>query len=147
MYTSKYPEACAYQQHDSGLHEFTVLNASRQAVDVFIDGMDAIFAHTPHSATILVLIDVSQSKMPPITYAFQRGQGLFARHKIHAPLRSVYLHKPNVVIAIIQSYLALLRSGERRERRFMQDTQRDEAIAWLLSDVGAYAVEVEEAEA
>jgi hypothetical protein len=122
---------CQHTYLENGVHEFVLKEASRAAVDEFLDLLDAVFRVTLPEETIPYLMDFRESGIPPLGYTTSRTKA-FLKQYPHGPRgRSAYLHGPGSVDSTVRSLVNLVNPG--MSERFAAD-QRDEAVNWLLDN-------------
>lgn len=120
---------CLYRKLDNGIHEFIMAEASRPAVDEFIDALDEMAQSLLPGKTAPILIDSSVG-IQPLRYIFARTLTLLRGHSTPVETaRMAMVLRPNVLINTIQ---VMMRIFPFINLRFFQPDEREQAIAWLL---------------
>lgn len=121
--------------HQNSIHEFTILQPSRTAVDelyqVFIDYMEN---ENPPDA-FLLLIDARNGIVPPLRHLFTVTQEFAMRYASVPPGHTAVVYNPNMIVSLLENFLNTL-SGfvtGYNTLKFFNENQYDEAVAWLLS--------------
>lgn len=125
-------KACDYEQLENGIHYFRFNKASKEALDQQVQILEAQLASTPTIATVRVLLDFRPAGFPPITYAFQKVTAMNRRIPQRPPQRLAFLHHPNVLTQVVQSFIRLERMKD--PARFFPAEMYDAAVGWLIQD-------------
>ena len=125
-------KACDYERLENGIHYFRFNKASKEALDQQVEKLGEILASTSTSATVRVLLDFRPAGFPPITYAFQKVRAMNMSIPQRPPQRLAFLHHPNVLTQVVQSFIQLQRMKD--PIHFFPAEQYDAAIGWLLDD-------------
>lgn len=123
-------QTITYHTLPSGIREMIFHESSRRAVDESIAYMhDYVATHSSHIMN-LVLCDVRESGMLPMSYSTVQFQQ-FARQfpEYVANSKTAYLVAPTFFQKIIIRLINVL--GMHHDHAFFTD--RDKAVAWLLS--------------
>lgn len=128
-------------EHDNGIHEIIFLDASRHAVDEYMNTLEELV--TPivenNSVTKLFFIaNLTQSHdLPSFSYITRQGRKLLHEHlsdrdKFH--LRGAFLakHDEVLVLSLAESFIKLMPVD--MIMKVFEEESRDEAINWLLAD-------------
>lgn len=125
-------ERVRYVLHDNGIHEFVFFEASRKALDEWGAYLRPLFEQTPPHETLAMLIDITQSGMQPMRYAFQQAKTL-QEEIINMPeTRYAFLADQTVMTSLINTFYNLLRL--KGAIQYFTPDQRATAIRWLLQE-------------
>lgn len=125
---------CEYTRLENGVHQFIFYESSKEAIDDFFRDLEHILVETPHTETARYLIDITQGNREiSLTTLVQRFRRL-ETHIPHRPRgRSAILHKPGLVLSVIDSFIRAL-APSRDMTRFFPVERRADALAWLLAE-------------
>jgi hypothetical protein len=130
------PSALCVHQHylNNDVHKLVLQEDTTEAVDAAIAHMEAILDSHDVSETLLLLIDVRESGVPPLQYFFRSVRKLYSARDQLPPIRAAYLYQDNVLLVLIQAFFDALRLtlGMTASRRFLQNATEFEAVEWLL---------------
>jgi hypothetical protein len=125
-------ELCSYVYRNNGIHEFVLADASKAAVDQWLEQLNALYVHASLDEIMLVLADVRRSRMQSMVFAFRRIEKWLAEHPQRPATHYAFLSHPDVVRAIKATFMTLVRSsGESDMARFFSIDRREQAVAWL----------------
>lgn len=125
---------CEYIHLENGVHQFVFYESSKQAIDDFFRDLEHILVSTPHTETARYLIDITQgSREISLTTLVQRFRRLETHFPHRARGRSAILHKPGLMLSVIDSFIRTL-APSRDMTRFFPVERRDDALAWLLAE-------------
>jgi len=125
-------KACDYERLENGIHYFRFNKASKEALDQHFEKMAALLASTPTTETLRAMFDFRPAGFPPITYAFQQLRAMNMRIPRQPRQRLAFLHHPNVLTQVVQSFIHLQRMQD--PVHFFPAEQYDAAVGWLLED-------------
>ncbi len=126
------PNLCERIHHDNGIEEYIFHAATRAAVDAWIAQLEPQLRNVNPDVTQRQLID-TRVGIAPVSYTVSQVNNILQRNSNRNPVRLAILYDKTMLISVINSLLSGLRIGNFRFRNFT-GAQRDEAIAWLLSD-------------
>ena len=124
-------ERCSYVYRNNGIHEFILTDASKAAVDEWLEQWSTLLYNASPNETILVLADVRRSSMQSMTHAFRHIEKWLTEHPQSPTTRYAFLSHPEVVRAMKATFITLVRSGSSDMARFLSGERREQAIAWL----------------
>ncbi|MFZ4828807.1 MAG: hypothetical protein ACOYLB_15765 [Phototrophicaceae bacterium] len=117
--------------HDA-IHYFKFLSSRSTAVDEFLLlYQPTLLAHNPQRPFLLV-IDVTASGLPPITYVVPTVRKFYRQTPPPPILRSVFIFRDRMLVRIGEGAINLL--NVNATRRFIHESERDDAIRWLLDN-------------
>jgi hypothetical protein len=122
-----------YTLLDNGVHQIRFNEPTHRAVDMWFAKIEEIARATPNTTLVRYLVDQSVFTTLPASYSYQKGQEMMKRLKERPPTRVALLYPPGFLTSITATFIRLLRSRIDTVRMFPVQ-QREEAIAWVLSD-------------
>ncbi|NWG18012.1 MAG: hypothetical protein HXY41_15410 [Chloroflexi bacterium] len=123
-----------YNHLDTGIHEFVFFQPSKADIDQFFAILERILTETPHNSTLHYLVDVTHSDRGVSLVAMaQRFRRLEAQIPHRARGRTAVLHRTGALLNFVDDFIRAL-APQRDMTRFFTAAQRDEALAWLLSE-------------
>ncbi len=125
---------CSHTHLENGIHEFVLADTTFAAVEVWLKILNALYVHALSQDRILLLADVRRSSIQPLTYAFRRMQKWLVVHPKRPHTRCAFLTHEDIVYALKAYFAQLVHTGGTDVVRFFSAEQRDDAVAWLLSD-------------
>lgn len=132
------PSALCVHQHylNNDVHKLVLQQDTSEAVDAAIAHMDDILNSHDVNETLLLLIDVRESGVPPLQYFFRSVRKLYSSREQLPSIRAAYLYQDNVLLVLIQAFFDALRLtlGMNASRRFLQNATEFEAVEWLLQN-------------
>jgi hypothetical protein len=123
-----------YEQLENGVHYFRFTESSRRAIDQWIVKTEEITRDTPQDQIIHYFYDQVESGMQPASYAFRKSQAAMAPYPNRAKSRTVFLVNKGFFVALMETFINLMRSGDTDTVRFFDSEDREKAMEWLLSD-------------
>ena len=122
---------CAYTHLPNDIHELVLKEASRAAVDEFITHMHGVYrGKGPTDPTLCILIDGSQSGMPPIGYILPRTGEMLAQYTNRPKARTAFILDNSLLLSVIDMFIRLQQRADKV--RYFPSSQREAAVAWLL---------------
>ncbi|MBI1279082.1 MAG: hypothetical protein GC179_13220 [Anaerolineaceae bacterium] len=126
---------CDYTLTEQGIHQFIFREATKEAIDDFFHKLEAVFVATSGVDTNRYILDITQSGERNVSLVtnvqrFRRLETLFPNRPRG---RTAILHRPGLAYTLIDSFIRAL-APSRDITRFFPVDERDEAIAWLLSE-------------
>jgi hypothetical protein len=119
----------------NGIHEFTWISPSREAVDVWIEYCEGLYEITPTDST-LYYIHIAQSAMfPPFSYLMRKARELQQKFPEQPKTRSAVLFQSRFFGGMVNNVTRMLNKEGLDFTRFFGMDEREQAIEWLLSDV------------
>lgn len=124
--------------HDNGIQELIYHEATREAVDRYLEVFEQIINETVQSGVIgRVLVNFVTPVLPPVAYVTKQGRRLVTAHfadrdkiRIRSAILAPASAKP--IISLMQTFLSML-PMEVTIANFVPE-QRIDAENWLLSD-------------
>jgi hypothetical protein len=130
---TKTEQLCEYEVMPSGINHIRLLKNSRAGADTFFEVLaKPLVGKTPNDSLVRYLIELPNG-MANFQYSMNKAQVFDRQYKNRPPTRTAYLLNDQFQAMLIDSLLRLLRLGRDRNR-FFSNKQRDEAMAWLMSD-------------
>lgn len=118
----------------NGIHEFTWTSASREAVDVWMDYNAALYETLQTTETVRNLHTIQSVNFPPISYVVRKARHLQTLFPEQPNTRSAILFQSRFFGGMINTLSSMLNRKGKDLTRFFSMDERDEAVAWLLSD-------------
>jgi len=112
------------------IHQITFTKSSREAVDDWVEVMQAIYTDIAPEERLKFLFDMTDSGTMPLVYAVNEGKRFVSGLTFHPESRVAMLHSSDSLRAFSNVVLKALRMGHLRTRFFDVD-DREGAIAWL----------------
>lgn len=126
---------CISHLHDNGIYEFTLLKNTPEAFHDLLNLISRADAATSPTGVLRYIVDVSSSGIPPLNAAFQASQKWLLMHPDHARARTVFLAKSDLKRELAVSFVRVLTHSARRwQWQFMDASDYDRAITWLLAN-------------
>jgi hypothetical protein len=122
-----------YTLLDNGVHQIRFNEPTHRAIDMWFAKIEEIARTTPTTTLVRYLVDQSVFSTLPTSYSYQKGQEMMKRMKERPPTRVALLYPPGFMTNITATFIRLLRSRIDTVRMFPVH-ERDEAVAWVLSD-------------
>ena len=119
---------------DEGIHEFTWISPSREAVDVWMEYCDGLYGISSTDSTIYYLHIVQTANFPPLSYVVRKARELQQRYPEQPKTRSAILFQSRFFGGMINTLTKMLNQEGLDVTRFFGMDERDKAIEWLLSD-------------
>ncbi len=126
------PNLCERIHHDNGIDEYVIHAATRAAVDAWIALLEPQLHKLTPGEMYRQLFD-TRVGIAPVSYTVSQISGMMQRDSNRNPVRTALIYDKTLLIGVINSLVSGLRISNFRIRYFT-GVQRDEAIAWLLSD-------------
>jgi hypothetical protein len=120
---------CQFNVTSDGIHEITVLNASRKTIDVLFDYLLEVYEQAKPDETIRLLIDNPTGAELPVGYLAAKSRDLTATPRPYT--RTAILTRSGTMINIILSLMAAMRFAQADTQAFKPEA-REDAITWLL---------------
>jgi len=124
---------CIYHLLDGDIHQFTLQESTRDAVDGFISVMQSLSLELPADDTMLILFDVRASGVPPLRYfsakVLNMMKTLQQANQVH-PARTAILYRDQAMLSLLRTGMDLmsLTNWSNFMRAF---DDRDAALNWL----------------
>lgn len=126
-------QKCLYQQREDGIHQFTFLDASREAVSEFVTQLETIYTNTPLDKHVHLYLDTSALKAGPPLRQIARQITPFFQEFPERPEGSLaIITARGSVFTMLGNFLNLFSRSKDRFKLF-REGQEDEAIRWLLA--------------
>jgi len=131
-------ELCAYNLLDHDIHEFRMIEGTREAADDYFARVMAIYeraALEKPGQRVRILNDFTTMTLRVrITYIFQKNKEIQARRPKGMRGRVAILTPQSFLVALAQMFIDIMpKSGGDEIHLFVGD-KRQEAIAWLLRE-------------
>jgi hypothetical protein len=118
----------------NGIHEFTWTSASREAVDVWMDYNAALYETKAVTDMLRYLHVVQSVNFPPISYVVRKARHLQTKFPEQPNTRSAILFQSRFFGGLINTMSSMLNRKDKDVTRFFSMDEREEAVAWLLSN-------------
>jgi hypothetical protein len=128
-----------YAAHDNGIHECIFVEGSKASVDVLYGHIERNLQQMRPDDLALYLIDGSHiRRTPPIAYIFQRARDFERRYPVKPRSRFAIIFQASTFMSIIDVFVRNMHSFSCQDHQvsFFSESQRDEAVEWLLSQKG-----------
>lgn len=134
-------EHIEYIVHENGINEIILHADDREVVDEYMNTIEKLIVQEIEDDSITIvrlLVNLTQTRnIPPFAYITKKGRRMLHEHfrdrdKIH--LRGVMLarHDEMTIASLAETFIKLLPIDAQMKP--FEGNQREEAIAWLLSD-------------
>jgi len=126
---------CDYTLTEQGIHQFIFRESTKEAIDDFFRKLEHIFTVTADVTTNRYIMDITQAGERDVSLVsnVQRFRRLETLYPNRPRGRTVILHRPGLAYSFIDSFIRAI-APSRDVTHFFPVNQRDEAIAWLLSE-------------
>lgn len=125
-------QKCLYQQREDSIHVFTFTDASREAVDEFVNQLEAVYTNSPQDQHIYLYVDTSSIKAGPPLRQIARQITPFFQEFPERPRGSLaIITARGSVFTMLGNFLNLFSRSKDRFKLF-REGQEDEAIRWLM---------------
>ena len=126
-------------EHDNGIHEIKFHEATRHAVDEYLHTVESILTKqiAGQEAIAHILLDLTDSGVPPFAYITQQGRKLLHEHHreraaIHLRLAFLAKDGAKTVLSLAEAFIKMLPIDA--SFKVFDWTKRHEAEDWLLSN-------------
>jgi hypothetical protein len=123
---------CSYVRQVSGVHTFVFQEASRAAVDQWIDYMDDILGTSSLERILGISLDTRQSGAMPLAYMTQRLRDLFSNYDKRPSIRIALISNQGALMLLIQMLAQITASDDQNVVQYYQASDDDDAARWLL---------------
>jgi hypothetical protein len=114
------------------VHRIVFLEASREAIEEWVDAMDAIYDCLAPDQPVRFLFDERPSGALPLTYAINRGVRWARTLEHHPPARVAFLFPDRMVAQLANTMLGVVqRQMGHLSVRLFDPSQEAQALAWL----------------
>jgi hypothetical protein len=120
--------------HDRGIHQWTWYDFSHQAVDEWLEQLEAVYDRADDGETVRIIHHFQAHRLPSISYIVQRMRQLHQRYPDQPQTRVVVLYHSEIIANCLQMVAGLLDRPGIDQTRFVASEQYSEALAWLLAD-------------
>jgi hypothetical protein len=121
---------CTYRVLDNGIHEFVFSETSRAAVDDFIESAREMMEAAGDSEPTPTLFDTRVGAQP-INYVFARIRTLMKEYPTTQQGKLAMIMRPNALLTAVKALMSMF---PKVKVRFFGPEERDDAIAWLLTE-------------
>ena len=119
---------------DNGIHEFTWVSPSREAVDVWMEYCDGLYEISPPGSILYYLHIAQSANFPPLSYVVRKARELQLKYPNQPKTRSAILFQSRFFGGMINTLTRMLNKEGVDTTRFFSTDERERAIEWLLSD-------------
>lgn len=126
-------KGCIYTQLDNGIHDFIFIAPTRQAHDEWFEQTARIIEQAKAGTTLLFMIDLRDSGLPPVGYVARRVRQLLAQYPQRPATRSAFLYSPPVLRPLARLFITRLTAPGKDKVRFFPASRFEAATAWLLA--------------
>lgn len=123
------PAHIEYHLLESGIHKYTWLDNSRDAIEDCVTLYKKMNASASSGDTVFILIDLRQSGALPIHLLTQRVRESGIRDDV--TYRTAYISDEQIVQILMKNFAVINRVGGNRA--FFGSREEDKAIEWLLN--------------
>jgi hypothetical protein len=127
-------EECEYAYLPQGIHVLTLSARTEKSIRECFAHLNSIFKEAPPNAPILILSDITNSGVPPLTPLWRYSRRLLSQFPQHLLACDAIIHRQDgrlfPAFVVVMEQLARL-FGARVA--FFREQERAEAIAWLLA--------------
>lgn len=121
-----------YRLTEQGIHHFQLHSDSREAVDVFIRRLEAVYREVADTDHVPLLIDMADLDAgPPLRYIARQMKPFFDEFPDRPKSSLAILTRRGSVLTMISNFLSLFSRSHDRYR-FFNAEERDDVIPWLL---------------
>jgi hypothetical protein len=122
---------CIYTLHENGVHEFILLDNTRETFDNNLVLLKKALEKHPRTTPFREIFSL-RGGMPSVSYAWHKTQNLLSSVPGRPVFRTAFLHQPGVILSLVQPFLKFMPAGDRV--RFFEPDQHEQAMQWLLED-------------
>lgn len=119
---------------DKGIHEFTWISPSREAVDIWMEYNDILYQTLASDDTAHFLHIVQSANFPPLSYVVRKARELQLKYPEQPKTRNSILFQSRFFGGMINILTRMLNKEGLDITRFFGMDERDKAIEWLLND-------------
>lgn len=124
------PSHCTYEYRKDGIHKLKLLESSKAAVDQWIGYIDRIC--TTEDNAPLLLIDFTQSGLPPVNYFISRITDWQKARPFACVGRCAVLYRgTGMTLSLLENIAHLLDFFQAPQTQFFQKKYEEEAQQWL----------------
>jgi hypothetical protein len=121
---------CQYQRLNNGIHQFEIMNASRQGVDDFF----RLRAQLQDDATeeiVLLLIHLNMPQLPSITHIMTHVRQFAQKYPRIQPTYSAIIYRRGMLVFVLNNFLKVFLRSKDRVMFFAED-EAEKAAVWLM---------------
>jgi hypothetical protein len=129
---------CSYTQLDNGIHSLILANSSTAALREIFDHLHRLYdGKTRDDPLLRILVDASQSGIPPLAQVTVAAKRLVAQHPNRPEVRYAFITdgSASYVLSTLEAFIRVLRRSNRV--RTFSAAKKADAITWLLSGQNA----------
>lgn len=130
-YTQTNDELVTYTTLANDIHVITFKDASRKAVDAYIEAMATIYDNVTEDDTVRILIDYRETGLPPMRYSIQKSIRWTNSLDIHPTARLALVHGHEPMISLFTTWISSYKFGHLSMQLFEGDTGYTNALDWL----------------
>lgn len=119
---------------EDGIHEFTWLSSSREAVDVWVEYCDSLYMRCSPDDTVYFVHVIQTANFPSMSYVVRKSRELQQKYPDQPNTRSAVLFQSLFFGGIINILKRMLNIQGKDTTQFFRLDERDKALEWLLSD-------------
>jgi len=123
---------CLHIRQANSIHSFVFREASRAAVDQWIDYMDDILGTSPFDRPLRISLDTRESGTLPVAYQAQRLHDLFCNYDQRPLMRIALVSNQGALMLLIQMLAQITASDDQNVIQYYQAVDDADAEGWLL---------------
>jgi hypothetical protein len=131
-------ELCAYTLLENDIHEFKMIEGTREAADDYFDKVMKLYeraAQENPGQRVRILNDFSTVTLKVrMTYIYQKNKEIRAKRPAGIRGRVAILTPQSFLVPLAQMFMDILPKTGTDEMRLFVGDKRQEAIAWLLRE-------------
>jgi len=127
-------EQLTYQLMDNNIHWFRINESSRQMIEDLFDKITEIKDSGLYDSQILYLFDSESINELPIRYLIQRANKWEKAQTFIPPTKTALVYQLSGLMIFAVNTLIKTFNKHNSQTRVFLPSQRDEALAWLLSN-------------
>lgn len=125
---------CLYRRHDNGIHEFTFVEATRQAVDEWFGHIEILMREVPPGTMMYYLVRSTAPAQLPVAYMVKCAQRWMSENAHIHTARVVFLHRSHFYYPHAKSFIRAWQMSNGIAVRFYPHDRHEDAVRWLLAN-------------
>src|SRR4051794_5464887 len=103
---------CSYQLRSDGVHEFIFQEASRAAVNQWIDQLVGILETSPRESVVPIVVDTRSSSMLPLAYTIEKLRDVYLNCVSCPTMRLAFLSGSSALMLFVQMLAQMAAANE-----------------------------------